>query len=383
MPEETEVSTVIGHIYEASYRPSFWPKALESIAKFTHSSSAALMYQDNELESVGDAYTYNISAEVSAKHQAYGQDPNFRIMSESVPLGKAAAIDHIIQDRKQLEYLYGEEFNKLLADAGMYYLGGALLYMDDVRIAAIGLQRERSIGGWTSPQIDKLDVLIPHLQRALNIQKEFTRLYTSEQALHRGLDKLIMGMILFDKELSPIYINPVARSILEYHSAISLVNDIIYAHSKKQTKKIHDALVLAASPGPPVQDLSQSSFSIGLRHPDYHSPLPILVSSTQGILDGFESNGHHAHAVMYFSDPDKALPLVADELSGVYGLTPAEAQVAMSIANGTSPCDIASSNGVAISTVRSQLKAVYSKVGVNSQAELTKVLLSGPFVLNI
>ena len=92
MPEETEVSTVIGHIYEASYRPSFWPKALESIAKFTHSSSAALMYQDNELESVGDAYTYNISAEVSAKHQAYGQDPNFRIMSESVPLDKAAAI---------------------------------------------------------------------------------------------------------------------------------------------------------------------------------------------------------------------------------------------------------------------------------------------------
>lgn len=382
MPEEIEVSTVIGHIYEASYRPSFWPKALESIAKFTHSSSAALMYQDNELESVGDAYTYNISAEASAKHQAYGLDPNFRIMSESIPLGKAAAIDHIIQDRKQLENIYGEEFNKLLAEAGMYYLGGALLYMDDVRVAAIGLQRERSIGGWTGPQIDKLNVLIPHLQRALNIQKEFARLYTSKQALHRGLDKLIMGMILFDKELRVIYINPVARSILEYHPAISLANDKISAHSKKQTKKIHDALIVAVSPDQPAQELSRSGFSIGLRHPDYHSPLPILISHTQGILDGFESGGHLAHAVMYFSDPDKALPIVADELSGVYGLTPAEAQVAVSIANGISPCDIASSNDVAISTVRSQLKAVYSKVGVNSQAELTKVLLSGPFVLN-
>jgi hypothetical protein len=64
MPGEIEVSIVIGHIYEASYRTRFWPKALESIAKFTHSSSAALIYQDNELESVGDAYTYNIAAEV-------------------------------------------------------------------------------------------------------------------------------------------------------------------------------------------------------------------------------------------------------------------------------------------------------------------------------
>ena len=383
MPEEIEVSTVIGHIYEASYRPSFWPKALESITKFTHSSSAALMYQDNELESAGDAYTYNISAETSAKHKAYGVDPNFQIMSESVPLGKAAAIDHVIQDRKELEYIYGEEFNNLLAEADMYYLGGALLYMDDVRIAAIGLQRKRSMGCWSKPQIEKLNVLIPHLQRALNIQKEFARLHTSEQALHKGLDKLIMGLILFDKELRPIYVNPVARSILEYHPAISMVNDKICTHSNKQTKKIHDALVLAVSPDQHLQDNLQASFSIGLRHPDYQSPLPVLISHAQGILDGFESDGHHAHAVMCFSDPDKMLPLVADELAGVYKLTPAEAQVAVSIANGISPCDIASSNDVAVSTVRSQLKAVYSKVGVNSQAELTKVLLSGPLVKNI
>jgi hypothetical protein len=61
-------------------------------------------------------------------------------MSESVPLDKVAAIDHIIRDRKQLENIYGEEFNKLHAEAGMYYLGDALLYIDEVRIAAIVLR---------------------------------------------------------------------------------------------------------------------------------------------------------------------------------------------------------------------------------------------------
>ena len=34
-------------------------------------------------------------------------------MSESVPLDKVAAIDHIIRDRKQLENIYGEEFIQL------------------------------------------------------------------------------------------------------------------------------------------------------------------------------------------------------------------------------------------------------------------------------
>lgn len=383
MQEDIEVSTVIGHIYEASYRPSFWPKALESVARFTHSSSAALLYQDNEMEHAGDSYTYNISAETSAKHKAYGLDPNFKILSENVPLGKAAAVDHIIKDRNELESIYGVEFNRLLEEADMYYLGGALLFFDDARVVAIALQRKKSIGGWTVPQIEKLDVVIPHLQRAINIQREFSRLYSNELALHKGLDKLIAGLIMFDRALKPIYINRVAKSILEYHPAVNLINGNICTHSKKQTKKIHDALVSAVSPDKKTGDISESSFSIGLRHPDYHSPLPVLISNTQGILNGFETDGHHAHAVMYISDPDKMLPLVADEVASAYRLTPAEAQVAVSIANGVAPSDIASSNEVAVSTVRSQLKAVYSKVGVNSQAELTKVILSGPFMKSI
>lgn len=383
MLDEIAVSMVIGHIYEASYNPSFWPTALENIAKYVHASSAALIYQDNELESAGDAYTYNISAETSAKHKAYGIDPNFQILSENVSLGRAAAIDHIIPDRKELENIYGEEFNKLLVNADMYYLGGAMLYADDVRLAAIGLQRTKSMGGWTKSQIDKLNILIPHLQRAINIQKEFARLHASELALHKGLDNLLIGLILFDKELRPIYINPIAKSILKYHPAIRLENNKIYTHSKKQTKKIHKALVSAALLDQSSEDSSTPGISLGLKHPDGGSTLPVIISHTQGILNGFETAGHHAHVVMCFSDPDKTIPLEADKLVGVYKLTPAEAQVAVSIANGVSPGEIACNNNVAVSTVRSQLKAVYSKLGVNSQAELVKVLLSGPFVNNI
>jgi hypothetical protein len=199
MQEDLDASTVIGHIYEASYRPSFWSIALESIAKFTHSSSAALIYQDDEAEQVSDPYTYNISEAVIAKHKSLSIDPIFQIMSDNVALGKAAAIDHIIQDRKELESIYGEKFNKLLVEADMYYIGGAILFMGNNRTAAIGIHRMKSMGTWTRNQIDKLNILVPHLQRAINIQKEFARLYAGEQALHKGLDKLIMGLILFER----------------------------------------------------------------------------------------------------------------------------------------------------------------------------------------
>jgi len=137
-----------------------------------------------------------------------------------------------------------------------------MAFMDDVRSAAIGLQRKRSMGVWTKSRLDNLYTRVPHLQRAINIQKEFIRRHAREQALSRGLDRMLMGLILFDRDLLPVYVNPVA--------AISVVND-----------------------------------------------------------------------------------LCADE--------------------------IASMHNVAVSRIRTRLKAAYRKMGIDHQAELVKILLTGPF----
>jgi DNA-binding CsgD family transcriptional regulator len=382
MQEMDEVSTIIGLIYEASYDSSSWPIALENITRYTHSYSAALIYQDINPQRMGDLYTYNISAETSAEYKAYGIDPNFQIALDNVPLGKAVAIDHIITDRNKLEDIYGEKFNKLLKDAGIYHLGGAILFFDDSRVSAISLQRKKSMGVWKKSQIDKLNILIPHIRRAINIQKKFERLKNREQALHKGLDKLLMGLILFDKELHPIYINPVARSILKKHPAINLKNNKISTHKRSQTEKIKAALAAAVSPGQDSATESTST-SLGLKHPACATTLPVIISHVHGILHGFETEGSHAHAVMCFSDPCAAYPIEADKLADIYELTPAESQVAIAIANGISTDQIAIMNNVAISTVRSQLKSIYHKLGVNSQAGLVKVLLTGPFSQNL
>jgi DNA-binding CsgD family transcriptional regulator/PAS domain-containing protein len=373
-----EASDVIEHIYESSYKPEYWPIALEHIAEFTHSNSAALVYQDNELVRAGGSHVYNITQEYMEKYNRYGIDPNFKIMAENTPIGAAAAVDHIIDNRNELIGVYGAEFNDEIITDDLYHIGGAILFMDETRSAGIGLQRTKSMGAWKKDEIDKLNILIPHLQRAMNIQKEFIRLQTREQALRRGLDRLLMGLVLFDKELQPIYINPVAKSILNYHPAIEIKHDKIYAYGHENTEKIHTALVSAIAASPDA-DPTETSVSLGLKHPDCATTLPVIISPIQGILHGFETAGGHAHVVMCFSDPDRTHPIEADKLASVYELTPAEAQVAISIANGINSEEIANINEVEISTIRSQLKAIYRKLGIHSQAELVKVLLTGPF----
>ncbi|OYX48555.1 MAG: hypothetical protein B7Y90_10155 [Alphaproteobacteria bacterium 32-64-14] len=65
---------------------------------------------------------------------------------------------------------------------------------------------------------------------------------------------------------------------------------------------------------------------------------------------------------------------IADELQTLFGLTLAEAQVAAAIFEGDEAADIAIARGVAETTVRKQIGAIFRKLDVHRQAELVRLL---------
>jgi DNA-binding CsgD family transcriptional regulator len=62
-------------------------------------------------------------------------------------------------------------------------------------------------------------------------------------------------------------------------------------------------------------------------------------------------------------------------LSSRFLLTPAEAQIALGIADGETLAAIAEARGVSVSTARTQLKSVFAKTGTHRQAELVALLV--------
>ena len=81
-----------------------------------------------------------------------------------------------------------------------------------------------------------------------------------------------------------------------------------------------------------------------------------------------------ASALVVFSDLDSEAGLCMKLLSQVFGLSPAEARLAAALADGLSPEQAARKLGIAKATVRSQLKAVFSKTETHRQSELVAVL---------
>ena len=72
-----------------------------------------------------------------------------------------------------------------------------------------------------------------------------------------------------------------------------------------------------------------------------------------------------------------ALPSL-EQLKSLYGLTQAEARLALKLCAGNTPTECAKNMDVSITTIRTQLRALMEKTGSHRQAELLTKLLSSP-----
>ena len=369
----------IGHIYEASYRPEHWPVALESIAALTESRSAAMIYVDRQCERTAATWYYNIApAAVDAYNHADIPDPSVELVAARVPTGTAMAV-HLLFDRHQdvLDY-YGDYYAQWLAPNKLHYVGGAVLFKDEARFVALGIHRSNVEGPWRQEQVDRLTALAPHLQRALNIHREFTRLRSRDSAMSSGLDRMVMGVILIDHLFECVYANESARAIIDEGAIITLSNGRLRIRQSRDDHRFHAALLKALHCAPD-DDPATASTGLGLWPPDRPVHYPVLVTPIRGCSAGLLPGQTTAQVAVLITDPEKNQPIVPEALSQTWELIPAEARVAIAIANGYSVDEISQMNGTTRDTTKTHLRAVYQKLGVNRQTQLAKLLLTGPF----
>ena len=74
-------------------------------------------------------------------------------------------------------------------------------------------------------------------------------------------------------------------------------------------------------------------------------------------------------------DPERPLLANVSALERVFGLSPAEAQLAALLASGISTAEAATALGKSLATVRKQLVSIFDKTGTRGQVELVVLVL--------
>lgn len=384
MDQDQTKNAIIVDIYKAAIDPNHWPVVLKHTCRLIDSKAATLLYRDNETRQAGVFHSFNHPPEVMREYLDHycTLDPTFDLAASRAPIGRAIADRQMASSYEEFRSICGDEFNGFLERHDNECLCGAVLFNSDQQMSALSFQRSRHDGMWTDEQLQDLTELTPHFQRAFTIHREFTRLRIKEQVMQAGIDRLSMGFILFDELLEPVYLNPVAQEILEYHEAIGMNGDVLRAYHAEDSRAIRAGLHKAGSAGDGDVDPSAHATALGLRSPG-NPPLPVMIIPVQQCAILPMQRFRHAHVSMLFSDPMRNQPIIPEALQRAYGLTETESHVAIAIANGWGVQEIAQTRGTTSNTVRTQLKGIYAKLSVNRQSELAKAILNGPFQITM
>ena len=370
-------SHIVPEIYEATIDPSHWDYVVTMIAKLTRSQSACLYYKNKEMDFASTIAQFG-----------FPEDQRLDIGDRCDSLDMMfCARGAVASEEPQCTQFHPGSNGVMPADSdlyetwmkpnGVFHVGGAQFVDSDTHKAGIAILREESAGIWNEGEIRVIDEILPHLRRALNIHSEFTHLRLKQDALLKGLDRLTIGLILYDRNANPVYINPTASAIIEQHPALQMQEGDLLLVNQDDEKNLRKTILDTAEIDP--DDSWKQSVAIGITHPDVEAPLPLLVTPMHANLITSDLDYEGAKVAVFLSDPNMQQPISIDNLVSVYNLTPSEAQVAISLANGHSIDEIANQSSHSTHTIRSQLKSVFRKTGVSRQSELIKLLLTGPF----
>ncbi|HLG84574.1 MAG TPA: PAS domain-containing protein [Bradyrhizobium sp.] len=206
-----------------------------------------------------------------------------------------------------------------------------------------------------------------------------------EQArLAETLDLLRCAVILTDARGHLIRLNRAAEDLLERKSAVRVRHNIVRASCSAADRALGAALRLAADASD-QRDGLVVKLSDDEDLPVFAHVLPIGRVRTESLPEA------PAVLAIFIQDSDHIRDAVGP-LANAYRLSPAETRLLSNILGGRNLPEAATELGVSADTVKTQLRAIFRKTGVNRQSELIMLasrlsapvlgerILSGTFV---
>lgn len=203
-----------------------------------------------------------------------------------------------------------------------------------------------------------------HFERAHGLGRKLRAARTAAGVL----DVLSFGVVVLDEAGRAALVNTAARRTLD-SGEIRLVQGRLSARAPAVDRALQAGLDRARSDAPAEPSVLRAPRADGAAWIVWVMRLP-----ASSALAAREAPG----VLVLIGDSRRSGELGRQSVCGLFGLTEAEADLAIALARGRTLQEIADERGVRLSTVRSQLLAVLGKTGVHRQADLVRLLTTLP-----
>lgn len=368
MAEKGELlARLTGQLYEGVLTEDGWGEALQTISTVTDSPQASVVVFDKQSQALAVNETHGISDEaVTAFNAYYHQLDEGRAVALSIPFGTWYYDRRDIGEHTMRRSEYYQDF--LLRHDIATTLCNRLLGQEQTD-AFLSLSRCPSQPHYTDADMTAFGQFIPHVQRAVHLRMHMQRLTERAGLASVVLDGLRVPLLVLDESGRVLLANAEAEALMQRQPLLAVRLGCLYPQGLRVGQFMQLLQSACGRHGPPVAG------GVTLPNAQGHPALQLLVLPLPARMQSLNRWARPLALVMPH-EPSRAHGLPPHLLQQLYGLTPAEARLALALCQGDAPAQAAQRLGVSVGTARIQLKAIFAKMRVNRQVDLIRMLVA-------
>lgn len=359
MSPEAEHDHILGALYDAALNPQGWRSTLTDLARFAGANEFHLL----RWNTVSQQPSLNVHSDgVEAAIEQYGAyyaniDPR-RLAVAAGPPGHVSACQRQFEDG----YVARSEFYQdFLGAWGMRRSLSTLLVQEGDEQLMLGLVRADERGSFEDEQVQRLERIVPHLQRACRIWMVSQQLHEQILLGDQAANAAGLAWLGLDALGRVVQANALAERLLREDDTL------VMRGGRLQATDADDAAHLQAAITQVARRLPARELTLRGRRSGPHACAVSIVPAAK--------SWPSAVRVLVIVRPRDAVQAPsAERLAQTFGLTPAESRVALGLLDGKTPAELAAALGLSMATVRTHLSAIYAKTCTRRQAEAVQAL---------
>jgi DNA-binding CsgD family transcriptional regulator len=365
-------SSLVEALYDAALDPTHWPRLAPMFARAFDAESSAI-FQLNLAQ--GSAallgITGNFDAKAMSEYEAYYHQKDLWAISMSKSAtGRAMLGTEIVGEA---DFLNSEIYNCFAKRIEMFWSVASVMPLEKQFMGAIGVHRPHGARAFEADDKRHLDMVLPHLSRAMLLQRRLQGLTQDHRLVLDALEKLSVGMIAVDAQATVLFANQTAERLLRAGLGLTCRQGCLGTTDPSKEYELRRLIQQAglASLGKP----SEAGGVLALPRPEGR-PLSLQVCPLRP--HALTLGPSVPAALLIFSDPNTSPSTSTQALIELYGLTPAEARLMAALADGERLEVYADRQQISINTARTQSKQIFAKTGHGRQADVIREVLANP-----
>jgi DNA-binding CsgD family transcriptional regulator len=365
--EATQLSMLIGAVYDASIDPSRWPDALAHAGRFLDCKFAVIGAADFLRQDLSFVYQWGYEPEDWQSYmESYHHKNPANAMAFRTHVGQVMTMANVpIYE----QYITSEFFTEWASPLGIVDAIQATLDKTASAIALLNCIRHKNAGLATTAELRRMGLIYPHFRRAVLIGKllDLRRLQTA--AFAEAIDGLSTGVFLVSSLGELVHANRSGQAMLDAEDPLKLVRGTLIATDMGVQSELRETFA-AAMEGDAAIHNGGIALPISTEGGNFIAHVLPLTAGARRQTGKYCS----AAAALFMRRAEIDLPAAINAAAHLYGFTPAEERVLRAVieVGGVEP--VAAMLGASRSTVKTHLEHLFEKTGTGRQAELVKLI---------